>query len=57
VGNATTFYFRPETPLEYQAAQYLRYTLRHFNPDDRGSVRSFTLSSFPEDRQANGAAR
>jgi ferredoxin-NADP reductase len=47
--NATTFYFRPETPLGYEAGQYLRYTLPHSDPDDRGIVRSFTLSSFPEE--------
>src|SRR5260221_11289747 len=47
--NATTFYFEPETPLAYQAGQYLNYTPPHPNPDNRGVTRSFTLSSFPEE--------
>ncbi len=47
--NATTFYFEPQISLAYQAGQYLNYTLSHPNPDDRGTRRSFTLSSFPEE--------
>jgi ferredoxin-NADP reductase len=47
--NATTFYFEPDSPLAYTAGQYLNYTLPHPNPDDRGTRRSFTLSSFPEE--------
>jgi ferredoxin-NADP reductase len=47
--NATTFYFEPDSPLAYTAGQYLNYTLPHPNPDNRGTRRSFTLSSFPEE--------
>lgn len=47
--NATSFFFKPESPLVYQAGQYLRYTLRHADPDDRGVSRSFTIASSPEE--------
>ena len=45
--NASSFLFEPEAAIEYQAGQYLRYTLSHPDPDQRGVSRTFTLSSFP----------
>jgi ferredoxin-NADP reductase len=42
-------FFEPESPLVYQAGQYLRYTLRHADPDDRGVSRSFTIASSPQE--------
>ena len=45
--NATSFLFEPDADIEYQAGQYLRYTLHHVNPDNRGVARSFTIASFP----------
>jgi ferredoxin-NADP reductase len=45
--NAFSFLFEPETQVDYQAGQYLRFTLSHPNPDQRGVTRTFTLSSFP----------
>jgi ferredoxin-NADP reductase len=45
--NVTSFFFRPEPPLRYQAGQYLRYTLPHPHADARGITRSFTLASYP----------
>jgi ferredoxin-NADP reductase len=47
--NAHSFFFEPESPMEYQAGQYLRYTLMHSDPDQRGLSRTFTLSSFPSE--------
>ena len=40
---------RPETPLAFQAGQYLRYTLNHPDPDERGVSRFFTISSAPSE--------
>jgi ferredoxin-NADP reductase len=45
--NASSFLFEPEAPIRYEAGQYLRYTLPHTNPDNRGVARSFTIASFP----------
>jgi len=45
--NAASFLFEPEAPISYEAGQYLRYTLPHANPDNRGVTRSFTIASFP----------
>lgn len=45
--DVTTFKFRPEQPLMWQAGQYLHYTLPHNNPDDRGTKRWFTIAAPP----------
>ncbi|MDB5170546.1 MAG: hypothetical protein JWO35_240 [Candidatus Saccharibacteria bacterium] len=45
--NITTFYFKPEKPVDYTAGQFVEWTLRHANPDDRGIKRWFTISSPP----------
>jgi len=45
--NAASFLFEPDAPISYDAGQYLRYTLPHANPDNRGVARSFTIASFP----------
>jgi ferredoxin-NADP reductase len=45
--NATSFLFEPDDEIMYQAGQYLRYSLPHSNPDNRGASRSFTIASFP----------
>jgi ferredoxin-NADP reductase len=47
--NAHSFFFEPDSPITYQAGQYLRLTLPHSNPDNRGVSRTFTLSSYPEE--------
>jgi ferredoxin-NADP reductase len=46
--NITTFWFKPASPIDYTAGQYIELTLKHDNPDDRGEKRWFTLSSAPE---------
>ena len=43
----TSFYFKPQIPVEWEAGQYMQFTLPHDNPDDRGTGRFFTISSAP----------
>lgn len=45
--NITSFFFKPEQPVQYTPGQYTRLTLYHPNADDRGIRRWFTLSSSP----------
>jgi ferredoxin-NADP reductase len=44
-----SFQFQPEHPLTFEAGQYLRYTLHHPAPDNRGVSRFFTISSAPSE--------
>lgn len=46
--NITTFWFKPASPINYTAGQYIELTLKHDHPDDRGVKHWFTLSSAPE---------
>jgi ferredoxin-NADP reductase len=39
--------FRSDAPLAWEAGQFLSYTLPHFDPDDRGTNRYFTIASAP----------
>lgn len=43
----STFWFKPERPMQYTAGQFTELTLKHAHPDDRGVKRWFTLSSAP----------
>jgi ferredoxin-NADP reductase len=43
----STFFFKPERPVQYTAGQFVELTLKHAHPDDRGDRRWFTLSSSP----------
>ena len=45
--NITSFFFKPEQPVQYTSGQYTRLTLDHPHADDRGIRRWFTLSSSP----------
>ena len=47
--NATSFFFQPQAPLIFRAGQYLRYTLPHPDPDSRGTSRSFSIASSPDE--------
>jgi ferredoxin-NADP reductase/nitrite reductase/ring-hydroxylating ferredoxin subunit len=47
--DVTSFLFRSEEPLGWQAGQFLRYQLPHAEPDDRGTVRYFTIASAPHE--------
>jgi ferredoxin-NADP reductase len=44
-----SFQFQPERPLAFEAGQYLRYTLDHPEPDNRGVNRFFTIASAPSE--------
>ncbi len=43
----TTFTFKPEKLVTWQAGQFLHYTLPHNSPDDRGIKRWFTIAAPP----------
>lgn len=42
----SSFWFKPDKPLEYQAGQFIELTIPH-DADNRGGHRWFTLSSAP----------
>jgi ferredoxin-NADP reductase len=44
-----SFRFQPERPFTFEAGQYLRYTLDHPEPDNRGVSRFFTIASAPSE--------
>ncbi len=46
-GNVVTFRFKPESPLSWQAGQFMEYELVHDNPDSEGVKRWFTIASAP----------
>ncbi len=46
----TSFIFKPEEPLVWQAGQFLHYVLNHEATDDRGSDRWFTIASASYER-------
>lgn len=45
--NISTFWFKPQRKITYQAGQFIEMYLPHKNPDARGIKRWFTLSSSP----------
>lgn len=45
--NIYSFFFKPESHLDFTAGQYIELSLPHKNPDDRGIKRWFTISSAP----------
>ena len=45
--NITTFFFKPEKPVQYTAGQFIELTIKHAHPDNRGEKHWFTLSSSP----------
>lgn len=45
--NVTTFWFLPERHMRYVAGQYLDVYLPHANVDNRGTMRTMSLSSSP----------
>src|SRR4030042_1241439 len=42
-----TFVFEPETPITWKAGQHIFLKIPHENPDARGEIRHFTISSAP----------
>jgi len=49
--DVTSFIFRSDAPLKWQAGQFLHYVLPHADPDDRGVTRYFTIASAPFEGQ------
>lgn len=47
--NVESFLFRPEAKLSFIPGQYLRWTLPHRQPDDRGTWRFFSIASSPNE--------
>lgn len=45
--NTYTFYFEPESPIDFVAGQFIELTLEHEGADDRGASRWFTISNAP----------
>ena len=45
--DVTSFIFKPEHPLDWQAGQFFHYILHHEPTDNRGSDRWFSVSSAP----------
>jgi ferredoxin-NADP reductase len=45
--DVTSFLFRSDAPLKWQAGQFLHYSLPHPDTDDRGIARYFTIASVP----------
>ena len=49
--DVTSFIFRSDAPLKWQAGQFLHYSLPHADPDERGVSRYFTIASAPFEGQ------
>lgn len=47
--DSISFLFKPQTPISWQAGQFLHYTLEHPNPDNRKNDRYFTIASAPNE--------
>lgn len=45
--DVSSFCFKPQSPITWEAGQFMYFTLPHSNPDDRGISRYFTISSAP----------
>jgi len=45
-----SFIFKPEESLEWKAGQFIYYKIPHQDPDNRGMIRHFTISSAPHER-------
>jgi ferredoxin-NADP reductase len=48
-GNIWSFIFKPSSPLEWIAGQFIRVELPHVLPDEEGTKRYFTIASPPHD--------
>lgn len=55
--DAYSFLFDADQPFDWQPGQYLDYELPHPNPDDWGTLRTFTISSAPEEHQVRLTTR
>lgn len=52
VGNdVVDFVFKPEGNMKFKPGQYMEWTLKHANSDDRGNRRYFTVASSPTEHE------
>lgn len=50
VSNVTSFVFKPDTNVDWKAGQYMKYILDDPNPDERSTIRYFTIASAPHEK-------
>ncbi len=55
--DTTSFVFKPEIPFSWKPGQFLHYTLKHKNPDNRGPDRYFTIASAPYEQVVQATTR
>jgi ferredoxin-NADP reductase len=48
--NVYEFGFEPDIPLQFNAGQYIDLVVPHSTPDSRGTTRSFSIISSPDER-------
>lgn len=56
-GDVISFVFDPPESLGWKPGQYMKYTLPHDNPDDRGTERWFTIAAPPSEGQPRISTR
>lgn len=45
--DTVNFFWEPEQPIDFAPGQFMRWSLPHENPDDRGTTRFFSIASSP----------
>jgi ferredoxin-NADP reductase len=55
--NVWHYFFLPERPLGYIPGQYVDFRIPHENPDNRGTSRTFTLTSLPSEKHLSFAVK
>ncbi len=51
IPNVISFYFNPDTKLNWRPGQFLRYHIENKNPDERSTNRFFTIASAPFEKE------
>jgi glycine betaine catabolism B len=46
-----SFHFKPDSEFQFIPGQFLKYTLPHDDPDDRGITRFYTIASAPSENE------
>lgn len=47
------YVFTPDYPMQFEAGQYMEWTLPHVKMDDRGNRRTFTIASSPAEAEVH----
>lgn len=50
IGSVISYVFESPEALTWQAGQFMQYTLKHDQPDDKGEKRWFTIAAAPDDK-------